>query len=169
VEQTVTVSASKSNRYGSLIKRVFYAISAVLLVSVVLAAEVDVEQIIENRQGNLRDMGAAFKAISDELKKSKPNILEISRYASSLQDLASTQKQWFPAGSGAESAVKTAAKPEIWSQPAVFLKWEDDLAASIALLVKAAQAQNLDGVREQREQVGKVCAGCHKTFRIKED
>jgi cytochrome c556 len=165
----VTVYGAKSMQGRSIMKAGLCVVLALLLVDVAFATELDVEQVIENRQGNLRDMGAAFKAISDELKKNKPNILEVARYASSLQDLASTQKQWFPAGSGAESGVKTAAKAEIWSQPAVFLKWEDDLAAAIALLVKAAKAQDLDGVRQQDEQVGKACAGCHKTFRIKED
>jgi len=31
--------------------------------------DVDVKAVIEGRQANLRDLGAAFKAITDELKK----------------------------------------------------------------------------------------------------
>jgi len=143
--------------------------ATLLLASGAIASEIDTDQIIDNRQRNLRDMGAAFKAISDELKRSKPNMLEMAQYASSLQELASSQKQWFPVGSGPESGVKTAAKPEIWAQPAAFLKWEDDLTAAIALLVKATAAQDLVSVRQEHEQLGKICAGCHKTFRVKED
>jgi cytochrome c556 len=143
--------------------------AAWLLAGSSIAGEMDVDQIIDDRQRNLRDMGAAYKAITDELKRSTPNVLEIAHYASSLQEIASSQKQWFPAGSGPESGIKTAAKAEIWSRSAEFTKWEDDLSAAIALLVKATAGQDLEIVRRQHEQVGKACAGCHKTFRVKDD
>ena len=143
--------------------------AAWLLAGSSIAGEMGVDQIIDDRQRNLRDMGAAYKAITDELKRSTPNVLEIAHYASSLQEIASSQKQWFPAGSGPESGIKTAAKAEIWSRPAEFTKWEDDLSAAIALLVKATAGQDLEIVRRQHEQLGKACAGCHKTFRVKDD
>jgi cytochrome c556 len=133
-----------------------------------IAGEMDVEQVIDARQRNLRDMGAAFKAITDQLKRSAPNLQEIASYASSLQEIAASQKQWFPAGSGPESGIKTAAKPEIWTQPVEFTKREDDLTTALGLLVKAA-GKDIEAVRRQHEQVGKVCAGCHKPFRAQED
>jgi cytochrome c556 len=134
-----------------------------------IAAEMDVEQVIDARQRNLRDMGAAFKAITDQLKRSTPNLQEIASYANSLQEIAVSQKQWFPAGSGPEAGIKTAAKPEIWTQAAEFKKWEDDLTTALDLLVKTAAGKDIEAVRHQQEQVGKVCAGCHKQFRVKED
>jgi cytochrome c556 len=134
-----------------------------------IAAEMDIEQVIDARQRNLRDMGAAFKAITDQLKRSTPNLLEIASYANSLQEIAVSQKQWFPAGSGPEAGIKTAAKPEIWTQPAEFKKREEDLTIALDLLVKAAAGKDIEAMRRQQEQVGKVCAGCHKPFRVKED
>jgi cytochrome c556 len=140
-----------------------------LLAGNVIAGEIDLDQIIDDRQRNFRDMGAAFKAITDELKRSKPNIVEIAHYANSLQEVAASQQQWFPPGSGPVSGVKTAAKPEIWSQPAEFAKREHDLGAAIDVLVKATAGQDIEIVRHEHEQLGKVCAGCHKTFRVKDD
>jgi cytochrome c556 len=156
-------------RYRSLIRLSVQAAATWLLAGNVMAAEIDVDQIIDNRQRNLRDMGAAYKAITDELKRAKPNLLEIAHYASSLQEIAASQKQWFPAGSGPESGIKTAAKTEIWAQPAEFAKWEQDLGAAIALLVKATAGQDVEIVRHQHEQVGTACAGCHRIFRTKDD
>jgi cytochrome c556 len=156
-------------RHRPLVRLSVLAAATWLLAGNVIAADADFDQIIDDRQRNLRDMGAAYKAISDELKRPKPNLLEIAHYASSLQEIAASQKQWFPAGSGPESGIKTAAKAEIWAQPADFAKWEEDLSAAIALLVKAAAGQDIEIVRRQHEQVGKACAGCHKTFRTKDD
>jgi cytochrome c556 len=153
----------------SLFQPLLHAAAMCLLVGNVIAGEIDLDQVIEDRQRNLRDMGAAFKAITDELKRSKPNVLEIAHYASSLREIAASQQQWFPVGSGPGSGIKTAAKAEIWSEPAEFAKWELDLRAAIALLVKAAAGQDIEILRHQHEQLGKVCAGCHKTFRTKED
>jgi Tannase-like family of unknown function (DUF6351)/Cytochrome C' len=101
--------------------------------------------------------------------KSKPSLIEIAHYASSLQEVAASQQQWFPAGSGVESGIKTGAKAEIWSQPAEFAKWERDLSAAIVQLVKVVAGQDIENVRHQHEQLGRVCAGCHKTFRAKDD
>jgi cytochrome c556 len=140
-----------------------------LVVGNVVAGELDLDQIIDDRQRNLRDMGAAYKAITDELKRPRPSLIEIAHYASSLKEVAASQQQWFPAGSGAESGIKTAAKAEIWSQPADFAKWERDLSGAIAQLVNATAGQDIEIVRRQHEQLGKVCAGCHKTFRAKDD
>jgi cytochrome c556 len=156
-------------RYRPLAGLLVQAAAMWLLAGNVIAAEIDLDQIIDDRQRNLRDMGAAYKAITDELKRSMPNVLEIAHYASSLQEIAASQKQWFPAGSGPESGIKTAARPEIWSQPAEFAKWEQDLSAAIALLVKATAGQDIEIVRHQHEQVGTACAGCHKIFRTKDD
>jgi cytochrome c556 len=155
--------------YRPIVQVLLQATATWLLTGNVIAAEIDIDQIIDARQRNLRDMGAAFKAITDELKRPKPNLLEIAHYANSLQEIAASQQQWFPAGSGPESGVKTAAKAEIWSQPVEFAKWEHDLSAAIALLVKVTAGQDIELVRHQHEQVGKTCAGCHKTFRVKDD
>ncbi|MET0536032.1 MAG: hypothetical protein ABW171_17585, partial [Steroidobacter sp.] len=45
--------------------------------SVVNADEMDPQVVIEGRQANLRDMGAAFKAITDELRKPAPVLATI--------------------------------------------------------------------------------------------
>jgi cytochrome c556 len=86
-----------------------------------------------------------------------------------LKEISSGQKLWFPTGSGPESGEKTAAKAVIWSQPAEFAKWEDQLVVQVDLLVNATGGQDIEAVRKQHTELGKVCGGCHKTFREKED
>src|SRR6201986_1624319 len=76
--------------------------------AVVIADEMDVAQVIDSRQRNLRDMGAAYKAIGDQLKRSTPNMSEMAQYARSLKEISAGQKHWFPVGSGPESGEKTA-------------------------------------------------------------
>ncbi len=80
------------------------------------ADEMDPQVVIEGRQANLRDLGAAFKAITDELKKSAPSLAVIRQYAGQVDALAQQQRFWFPRGSGPESEIETDAKPEIWSR-----------------------------------------------------
>jgi cytochrome c556 len=136
---------------------------------VVIADDVDFAQVIDSRQRNLRDMGAAYKAIGDQLKRSTPNMSEMAQYARSLKEISAGQKHWFPPGSGPESGEKTAAKAEIWTQPAEFEKWEDQLIVQVDLLAKATTGTDVEAVRKQHAELGKVCGGCHKPFREKED
>src|SRR5436305_1173064 len=67
------------------------------------------------RHNNFKQQGAAFKAINDELKKDSPDVPAISASATKLSTLANQLPSWFPKGSGPESATKTDAKAEVWT------------------------------------------------------
>src|ERR1044071_6743503 len=82
-------------------------------VSQVSGADMTPEQVIKARQSNLKDLGGAFKTVRDQLKLSTPNIAEIREAAQQIDNLSQDQKHWFPKGTGPETGVKTAAKPEI--------------------------------------------------------
>jgi hypothetical protein len=56
----------------------------------------DPEPIIEGRQAALRDIGAAFKAISDELKAPTPMLTTIRSNSKQIEDLMKQQHFWFP-------------------------------------------------------------------------
>lgn len=132
------------------------------------AEEMDPQVVIEGRQANLRDLGAAFKAIADELKKSAPALPVIRQYASQIDNLAQQQHFWFPPGSGPESEIETDAKPEIWTRTKEFADAQVALIDESARLRQLAAAGDIDAIKSQYRLVGKACKGCHDAFREEE-
>lgn len=131
--------------------------------------ELDPQPIIEGRQSALRDIGGAFKGITDELKKSAPSLPLIRQYARQIEDLTTQQKFWFPAGTGPESDIETAAKPEIWQQPAQFKSAQASFAEEAARLAKVSAASDVGAIKAQWRALGKTCKGCHEKFREEDD
>jgi cytochrome c556 len=132
------------------------------------ADEMDPQVVIEGRQANLRDLGAAFKAISDELKKPSPALPVIRQYAGQVDDLAHQQRFWFPSGSGPESEIETEAKPEIWTRKKEFADAQLALINESARLRQVAAASDVDAIKLQYRAVSKTCKGCHEAFREEE-
>jgi cytochrome c556 len=158
---------SSSRRIGGLSKLLAGAALAVLASAG--AQDMPIEDAIKARQAGLRDMGGAFKGINDELKKSQPALPAIRQYAQQIEDLAQQQKFWFPEGSGPESEIKTAAKPEIWSRTKDFVAAREKLIVEAAAFVKVTAGSDLGAIRAQTRVVGMVCKGCHDPFREEED
>lgn len=123
--------------------------------------------VIKARQQGYKAQGAAFKTINDELKKGSPNVAVIQKSAKVLTDTATMQYRWFPKGSGPEAGVKTAAKPEIWSDPAGFTAAQKAFQAEANKLGQAAAKGDLGAIRPQVGATGRTCAGCHNKFRVK--
>jgi cytochrome c556 len=145
------------------------AVAAFSVCLVCIAQDADVSVVVEGRQSNLRDLGAAFKAIGDELKKSSPAMPYMRQYARQINDFAQQQHFWFPAGSGPQPDIKTHAKSEIWSQPAQFSQAQTDFSREAARLVEVLASNDVAAVKTQYRVVGKTCEGCHKVFREKID
>jgi cytochrome c556 len=127
------------------------------------------EDTIKARQSNLKDIGGAFKTIRDQLKVSKPNIFAIKDAAQQIKDLAADQVHWFPKGSGPEAGVKTAAKPEIWSDAQGFTDALNKFSVEAPKLVAFAEANDLVGLKTQVATVGQACKGCHDKYRVPEN
>jgi cytochrome c556 len=153
---------------GAWRRVVLCATLCTLLVSVAWAAGA-MEQTITNRQSNLKDLGGAFKTVRDQLKRSTPNIAEIKQAAQQISDLAADQRHWFPQGSGPEAGIKTAAKPEIWSDASGFAAALDRFSSEAPKLLQLASANDLDGLKAQAKVVGDTCKGCHDKYRVPDD
>lgn len=139
-------------------------------VGVVLAQEeFDPQPIIEGRQAALRDIGAAFKNINDEFKKSQPSIPVIRQNANQIDDLVKQQKFWFPPGTGPETEIEMKAKAAIWKQPAEFKAGQAALTEQAAKLAKAAAGQDLAAIKAQTQVLGRTCKGCHDKYREEDD
>lgn len=117
------------------------------------------------RHHNFKQLGAGFKAILDEIKKGQPDNTVVSSNAAKLKGLASQLPSWFPKGSGAESGVKSDAKPEVWADPAGFAAAANRLQVETSKLDQFARAGDLPGVREQVRAVGGACKNCHDKYR----
>jgi len=127
------------------------------------------EQTITNRQSNLKDLGGAFKTVRDQLKRSTPNMAEIKQAAQQINDLSADQGRWFPKGSGPEAGVKTAAKPEVWTDPTGFAAALEKFSAEAPKLLTLANANDLEALKNQAKLVGEACKGCHDKYRVPDD
>lgn len=137
--------------------------------SVVADEDLDPMRVIEARQSALRDIGAAFKAITDELKKAAPSVPSIRQHARQIEDFSKHQDAWFPEGTGPDSDVITAAKAEIWQQPAQFKAAQTAFGREVSKLVAVAAGSDVAAVRAQWRELGQTCKGCHLKFREADD
>lgn len=122
--------------------------------------------IVHTRISNLRELGAAAKAINDGLRTDEAQTILIQQSARQVRNAANQMPGWFPAGSGAEAGVKTAAKPEIWAQPAKFKAAMDAFIGQAAKFQTIAATGNLALMRDGAKNLGATCKGCHDSFRV---
>ena len=136
------------------------------LIAGMAAAQSAGASAVKARQQNFKQLGAAFKTVLDELKKPSPDKAVLVANATKMNTLASQEASWFPAGSGAESGVKTGAKPEIWSDAAGFAAAVQRLQGETAKLQQAAAGGDLAAVRAQAQATGGACKNCHDKYRV---
>jgi cytochrome c556 len=148
---------------GKAARFALIATGALAAVSVA-AAPADV---ITARQKNYKQIGKAFKAISDNLKTT-PDVKLIQANAPVIAKFAPKVSTWFPAGTGKETGVKTAALPAVWSQRAEFDADAKKFADAAAAFDGVVKKGNLDEIKVSAGALGKTCKGCHDTFRERE-
>ena len=134
--------------------------------SLVLDNGMSVRANIEARQENLKEMGAAMKTISDQLKLEEPDVDAIYAAAQTIEGHAPNIGEWFPAGTGPDSGVETEALATIWEQP-------DDFAAAVARFQTAADEFEAIAVGRDPAAIGPAmggiggsCKNCHDQFRL---
>ena len=118
------------------------------------------------RIDSYRELGAAFKNVNDELRKPAPQAYLIQLSGRQIRSTAQAQYGFFPTGSGPRAGVKTAAKPEIWTQPAQFKAAQDAFNLQAQAVARVAQSGDISAIKVQTKALGQTCAGCHKTFRL---
>lgn len=136
---------------------------------VFLVAAVDPHVAIPARQMGMKQIGRTFKGINDQLHASTPDAKALADGSAQLADLAKKAPSWFPAGTGPDTGVKTAAKADIWANPA-------DFKAKAAALATATRAL-ADGAKHSSDPalltplvraVGGACKGCHDQYKMKD-
>tara|TARA_R110002049_G_scaffold134101_1_gene293515 strand:+ start:320 stop:835 length:516 start_codon:yes stop_codon:yes gene_type:complete len=124
-----------------------------------------VKEQIEARQGHLKKIGKAFKAISDQLKAGSPDLAEIQTAAASVPQEAMGMADWFPEGTGPESGVKTGALPIIWEDKADFDEKVLAMQDAAGNLASVAQEGDIAAIGAAFKTTGGTCKDCHDKYR----
>jgi cytochrome c556 len=122
--------------------------------------------IITARQKGLKATGAAFKVLRDESQAGSFDPQKDKAAAADIKLAATQFPNWFPEGSGAESGVKTAAKPEIWSDSDGFKSARDSFVEQAGKFSDLVASGGVDA--DSVKALGQTCSGCHDKFRVKQ-
>jgi cytochrome c556 len=132
------------------------------------AADPSPAEIIKARQEKLKDLGEQMKTIGGQAKSGTLDRAIMGEAAKKAAAYAKDLPNWFPKGTGPEAGVKTAAKPEIWAQPADFQAAAEKLPPEAEKLVEVVANGDTPTIFAQLQATGKTCQGCHKQFRVKD-
>lgn len=124
---------------------------------------------VRSRIASYRELGAAYKSVNDSLRGGEVQAVLLAQSAKQIRNAARGQYGWFPAGSGPKAGVKTAAKAEIWSNPAKFKAAQDAFAAAAERFQKTVAGRDPSAIRSEARKLGAACKGCHDSFRVEED
>jgi cytochrome c556 len=143
---------------------------AASLIAIPVAVSAAVPEIIKARQAQFKSVGAAIKAVGDEVRKGDPAVAVIRTNATALHTrlTGATHPRNFPRGSGKASGVTTEAGPDIWTKPAEFAAKRRAALAATDALKKAAATGDIAKIRPAVGAVGAGCKGCHDQFRVKD-
>ena len=127
--------------------------------------QVEMKQLVDARKLNFLDLGAAFKAVGDELKAGRSDSATVQFSVDSVARYSTQVSQWFPEGSGPESGFRTDALPGIWEQPEEFAAALRDFEEKAALFADASRSGNASALQTNFQLVGATCVSCHDKFR----
>lgn len=134
--------------------------------NVELANGMTVKAQIEARQAQLKNIGKAFKAISDQLKADSPDVAIIQAATAVVPKEAAGMVDWFPAGTGPESGVETDALPIIWEETADFNEKVAAMQEAAAKLDATAQGGDVAAIATAFKTTGGTCKSCHDKYRL---
>jgi cytochrome c556 len=120
---------------------------------------------ITARQLGFKQQGGAFKTILDQLKAPAPDIARIRTAANVINRTAGQITTWFPAGSGPGPGVRTAARPEIWTNSGDFNTAMTAFRNQAPRLKAAADSGDIARIRTEFGATGLTCRNCHVPFR----
>ena len=121
--------------------------------------------VIETRQAGFKKMGAAMKAIVEQLKSATPDQSKMAAATQVISSFSTEPLHWFPAGTGTEAGVDTDALPNIWTDRAKFDSLATRLVAESKTLTTTMSGTDLTAIKTQVKALSEVCSTCHKSFR----
>lgn len=121
---------------------------------------------IEARQEGYKAIGRNFKTINDQLKTSEPDITEIQTAAGAMVEASAGMVDWYPAGTGPDSGVKTEALAVIWEEPEDFAVKVSEYDTALAALEAATASGDFDAIAAAARATGPTCGACHDKYRL---
>ena len=149
-------------------RKTFIATGAALALAIPLTvlAQAKPETLVKQRQAAMTLQGKYIGPIGAMVNGKIPyNADVVARNATYLENLSQMPWDGFHESTKGE---KSAARPEIWSEPTKFQEAADRLQAETVKLATAARAKDEAGVKAQFPAVGKACGACHESFRVKQ-
>ncbi len=128
--------------------------------------ELQLADIVKSRQAGFQDIGASFKAISDEMKAGRLDSATVDFSIRNLNTYAQNVHNWFPEGSGPELGVKTEASAKIWEKPEEFAEAVSNFEAAISTL--SAEKADTNKLGANFARAGGTCKSCHDVFRLED-
>jgi cytochrome c556 len=132
-------------------------------------ASPEIVQAIQARKESYKEIGGAFKSISDEIKSGAPDVNSVGPLARDILSRAQSQLPYFIPGSDTRSGEKTRAKPAIWADMAGFTKAHEDFIGASERLVSAVVSADMAAIAEAHKKLGATCKSCHDRFRAPDD
>jgi cytochrome c556 len=124
-------------------------------------------QIVQARQASLEMSAVTFGEMKQAMD-SGGDVKKQAFVANALSDWSKVLPTMFPAGTGVgQVSIPTKARPEIWTNRAVFESRAADYAAATAKLSQLAQAGDTPGFTAQLDVVKKACSACHTDFQAR--
>jgi cytochrome c556 len=151
-------------------RAIFPRMAATLLIATASLSALTAESLspaaaVDTRQAGFKKMGAALKALNDQMKAATADAAVLARAAAAIAAGADALEDWFPAGSGAESGDETDALPNIWTERPRFDGLAVKLVAESKRLEEVVAAGDLAAIGSQVKTVGTACSACHRSFR----
>lgn len=124
--------------------------------------------VIKTRQAGMKAVGAGFKGLMDQTRGT-PDAATVQRHASAIAAQSPKVVGWFGPGTAGAPGLKTAAKPEIWTQTADFRKAAAEFDAQAKRTLALANAGDMTALGPQVRALGGTCKSCHDSFKRKDD
>jgi len=143
----------------------------VAALEVVHRAAIPVDELIEERRDQMKDLGEYMRALARFIKGTAGTRDQALSYTAGIMDLAEQIPTLFPKGTGMEDGlgIETGAKQKIWDDWHNFEALATLLSNEVNKLAVAVSAgAERSAVKQQFMQVGKKgCSRCHDGFRHK--
>ena len=149
-------------------RRTIITAGAVLALAAPLSAlaQAKPDVLVKQRQAAMTLIAKYFGPIGAMVNGKIPyNADVVARNATYVENLAQMPWDGFHESTKGE---KSAARPEVWSDPKKFQEAADRLQAEAVKLASVARAKDEAGVKAQFGAVGKSCGACHDSFRVKQ-
>ncbi|MGH7185429.1 MAG: c-type cytochrome [Pseudomonadota bacterium] len=155
------------------------AVAGVVVIAVGLVAgtvrteaAADAKTVIETRQKAMKGLGKHMEAINAFVEKGEGDAAGVAEHAKAIAETAKVIPMVFPEGTSLADShgIKTAAKPEIWSDRPGFEKAAEYMGEEAEELAEAAEGGDKQVIAAAFAELGKEgCGGCHSKFRQKQN